>query len=354
MDTLNRVADAAQPACADARLGRMPAEWEPHAGCFMGWPGNPDAWGRDLEGIQRNYVDVARAIARFEPVTMVADPSAAAQARRRLDGNVTIIELPLNEAWLRDSGPAFVRRDDGTLAGVAWRFNGWGGASPDFAPDSLLARRLLAVLGLPVANSALAMEGGAVHVDGQGTLLTTDTVVLAANRNPGIARATAEAEFSRLLGIEKTIWLPGNPYEKGTDGHIDCIACFVRPGVALFETSASTKAELRAVAERNRSALEGQRDARGRSIQLLYIQEAPELDRPVVPGWGYCGSYLNFYIANGGIVMPKFGIAQDETARAIVAAAFPDRIVVQVDVSEIASCGGGIHCITQQWPTASG
>jgi agmatine deiminase len=350
MDYRDKAPGAPLPASADQPLGRMPAEWEPHAGCFMGWPGNPEAWGRDLDGIQRNYVAVAQAIAGFESVTMVVDPSAAAQARRQLGGGIAIIELPLNEAWLRDSGPAFVRRGDGSLAGVAWRFNGWGGASPDFAPDSLLARRLLARLNLPVANSALAMEGGALHVDGEGTLLTTDTVVFAANRNPGIARATAEAEFSRLLGIEKTIWLPGNPFEKGTDGHIDCIACFVRPGVALFETSASTREELRAVTARNRHALEGQRDARGRTIELLYIREAPELERPVVPGWGYCGSYLNFYIANGGIVMPKFGIAEDVAARAVVAAAFPDRIVVQVDVSEIASCGGGIHCITQQQP----
>lgn len=350
MDKLDETPEPGLPASADPRLGRMPAEWETHASCFMGWPGNREAWGRDLDGIQGNYLGVAQAIAGFEPVTMIVDPAAASEARRRLGAGIEIIELPLNEAWLRDSGPSFVRRGDGTLAGVAWRFNGWGGASVDFTPDRLLARRLLSHLGLPVASSALAMEGGALHVDGEGTLLTTDTVVFAANRNPGITRETAEAEFSRLLGVEKTIWLPGNPYEKGTDGHIDCIACFVRPGVAMFETSAATREELRAVTERNQRALESQRDAKGRSIELLYIQEAPELGRPVVPGWGYCGSYLNFYIANGGIVMPKFGIREDEAAREIVIAAFPDRAVVQVDVSEIAGCGGGIHCITQQRP----
>ena len=350
MDHPSELPMVSQPATADAPVGRMPAEWEPHAGCFMGWPSSRKNWGRDLDGIQADYARVAQAIARFEPVTMIVDPTAVAEARRRLGAEIEILELPLNEAWLRDSGPSFIRRPDGTQAGVAWRFNGWGGASPDFAPDSLLARRLLARLGLPVASSALAMEGGALHVDGQGTLLTTETVVFAANRNPGIARETAEAEFARLLGIEKTIWLPGNPYEKGTDGHIDGIACFVRPGVALLETSASTRQELRAVAERNRRSLEGQRDAKGRPIELLYIQEAPELGRAVAEGWGYSTSYVNFYIANAGVVMPKFGIPDDDRAKAIVAAAFPDRAVVQVDISEIASGGGGIHCITQQRP----
>ena len=350
MDYSNDMLKANGPAKVDRPVGRMPAEWEPHAGCFMGWPSSRKNWGRDLDGIKSDYARVAQAIARFEPVTMIVDPTAVAEATRRLGAEIEILELPLNEAWLRDSGPSFIRRPDGTLAGVAWRFNGWGGASPDFAPDSLLARRLLAHLGMPVASSALAMEGGALHVDGQGTLLTTETVVFAAHRNPGIARETAEAEFARLLGIEKTIWLPGNPYEKGTDGHIDGIACFVRPGVALLETSASTREELRAVAERNKRSLEGQRDAKGRPIELLYIQEAPELGRTVAEGWGYSASYVNFYIANGGVVMPKFGIPEDDPAKAIVAAAFPDRIVVQVDISEIASGGGGIHCITQQRP----
>jgi agmatine deiminase len=350
MNRLNEMPEVARPASADMPLGLMPAEWEPHAGCFMGWPSNPRAWGRDLDGIQRDYVRVAQAIAGFEPVTMIVDPSSVAEARRRLGNGIDILELPLNEAWLRDSGPSFIRRADGRLAGVTWRFNGWGAASPDFASDTLLARRLLAHIGMPVASSALAMEGGALHVDGEGTLLTTETVVFAANRNPGITREAAEAEFSRLLGVEKTIWLPGNPYEKGTDGHIDGIACFVRPGLVLFETSVSMREELRAVTERNHRALEGQRDAKGRPIELLYIQEAPELGRAVSEGWGYSRSYVNFYIANGGIVMPKFGIPEDDAARQAVAAAFPDRAVVQVDISEIAGGGGGIHCITQQLP----
>src|SRR5262249_32094379 len=143
-----------------------------------------------------------------------------------------------------------------------------------------------------------------------------------------------------------TIWLPGNPYEKGTDGHIDGIACFVRPGLVLFETSASNKEELRAVTERNRRALADQTDAKGRAIDLIHVQEAPDLGRAVSNDWGYSTSYVNFYIANGGIVMPKFGVPADDAALAAVAAAFPRHAVVQVDISTLAAGGGGIHCIT--------
>jgi agmatine deiminase len=350
LEQMTERSEASAWTSADAPVGRMPAEWEPHAGCFMGWPANPKAWGRDLADVQRDYVAVAQAIRRFEPVTMLVEPDAVADARRQLGTDIAIIPLPLNEAWLRDSGPSFVKRPDGALAGVAWRFNGWGGASPDFAPDTLVARRLLGILGLPVASSALAFEGGALHVDGEGTLLTTETVVFAKNRNPGITRAAAEAEFARTLGIAKTIWLPGNPYEKGTDGHIDGIACFVRPGRVLFETSASSREELRGVTERNRRALEGQTDARGRALEFDYVQEAPDLARGTSEGWGYSTSYVNFYIANGGVVMPKFGVPADDAARAAIAAAFPDRVVVQVDISTLAGGGGGIHCVTQQQP----
>src|SRR5262249_52615623 len=210
MTRLEQMPDRPLPASADAPVGRMPAEWEPHAGCFMAWPGNAKAWVSRLADVQRDFIAVAKAIRQFEPVTMLVDPEATADARRQLGPDIEIVPLPLNEVWLRDTRPSFVKQRDGTLAGVAWRFNGWGGASRDFAPDTLVARRLLEILGLPIASSALAFEGGALHVDGEGTLLTTETVVFAKNRNPGITREAAEAEFARTLGIEKTIWLPGN------------------------------------------------------------------------------------------------------------------------------------------------
>jgi agmatine deiminase len=329
---------------------RMPAEWEPHRGCFMAWPRNGEAWERDPDAVRRDYATIAHAIRRFEPVIMIVDPGQVAEARRQLSAEIELVALPFDEPWMRDMGPSFVKRGDGAVCAVSWRFNGWGGYAPAFERDARLGRKLAQHLQIPLIGSVLAVEGGALHVDGAGTLLTTETVLFNKNRNPGLTREAAEDEFARTLGIAKTIWLPGNPYEKGTDGHIDGIACFVRPGTVLFETSASSRPEMRETTERNRRALEGQSDARGKPLEILTIREAPD-GRHGTRGWGYSTSYVNFYIANGGVVMPSFGLAkEDAAARETVAALLPDREVVQVDISTLAAAGGGIHCITQQWP----
>ena len=327
---------------------RMPAEWDPHRRCWMGWP-LPSLWGRDLDAVEADYAAVAHAVARFEPVVMLVDPSAAPRARRALGDGIEVVEVPMDDAWLRDSGPSFVV-EDGALAAVTWRFNGWGGANPEFGKDAAIGAFVAARAGATRVPSALAMEGGAIAVDGAGTLLTTDTVAFNANRNPGLSRDLAEAEFARTLGVSKVIWLPGSDQEFGTDGHIDGMACFVRPGVALYERAAPDGPS-HAISEANRQALEGQTDAQGRPIEIIYMDEAPAPHRANRRGdWGYCLSYVNFYIANGGIVMPRYGVPQDDAARAIVAGAFPDREVVQVDITTLAGGGGGIHCITQQEP----
>lgn len=332
-------------------MRRMPAEWEPHDCCWMVWPDNA-MWEGILPQVEAEYAAVAQAIRRFEPVRVIANPHSAARARRLLGADIDVVELPLDDAWFRDAGPSFVRQEDGSVAGVCWRFNGWGGANEEFAKDAALARAALNHIGVPAVTSALAMEGGALAVDGQGTLLTTETVVFADNRNPGLTKAHAEAEFARALGIEKVIWLPGNNAEFGTDGHVDGIACFVRPGVVLFEQSAVASGPGFETTERNRRALEGQTDAKGRPIEMVFLREAPPLAREGQGDWGYCRSYVNFYIANGGVVMPKFGIPEDAAALEAVQAALPGRKVVQVDVSTISQGGGGIHCITQQQPAA--
>ncbi|RVU38867.1 agmatine deiminase family protein [Hwanghaeella grinnelliae] len=327
----------------------MPAEWERHDCCWMAWPDHP-MWEGILPQVEAEYAAVAQAIRQFEPVRVIANPHSASRARNLLGADIDVLELPLDDAWFRDAGPSFVRRDDGGIEGVCWRFNGWGGANAEFEKDAALGRATLDRVGLPAVTSALAMEGGALAVDGAGTLLTTETVVFNQNRNPGLTRQHAEAEFARTLGIRKVIWLPGNTAEFGTDGHIDGIACFVRPGVVLFEDPAIASGPGFDTAEGNRRALEGQTDAEGRPIELIFIREAPPLAREGQGDWGYCRSYINFYIANGGVVMPKFGIPEDDAARDAVAAAFPDRTVVQVDVSTVSQGGGGIHCITQQQP----
>lgn len=331
-------------------LNRMPAEWEPHARCWMVWPYRPDLWVHPLEAVQKDYAAVAHAVRRFEPVTMVVDPTARAVAHDVLGSDIELVEIPIEDSWLRDAGPSFVATPDGRKAGVCWRFNAWGGKTTEFARDARLAPRILASLGVEAIHSALAFEGGGISVDGEGTLLTTETCVLNANRNPGILKEKVEAEFARTLGIEKVIWLPGDPYETGTNGHVDGIACFARPGVVLFEESAYEKGKYFEVTERNRAALTRQTDAAGRPIELIFLTEAERRNSEATANFSYSTSYINFYIANGGIVMPAFAEASDAAAREAVAAAFPDHEVTVVDISVLASGGGGIHCITQQEP----
>lgn len=325
----------------------MPAEWAPHQRCWMAWPSRADQYSARLPSMQRAYARVAQAIRQFEPVTMLASPEAAAEAARLCGPEITVLPFDIDDAWLRDSGPSFLRHASGRRAGVSWRFNAWGGKHEPWDKDDALAGSLLERLGLPCYRSPLILEGGAFHVDGEGTLLTTESCVLNPNRNPDWSKEEAEAEIKQALGVEKVIWLPGDPGEKETDGHVDGLACFVRPGVVLVETNPYPDDPHSAVLRENLKALLGQRDARGRKLEFLFIEEAADAQ---ATSEIFSRSYINFYLANGGVVMPGFGIEADSRIREVVEAAFPDRRVVQVDISDIAPGGGGIHCITQQEP----
>jgi agmatine deiminase len=334
-----------------AELGyRMPAEWAPHECCWMAWPSRADQWVEGLTGPQQNYAEVARAIRRFEPVRMVVEPYRVDEARAQCGPDIELIALPFEDPWIRDCGPSFVTHRSGARAGTAWRFNAWGGKLPDYGESARLAARVLGMSGAPMYQSSLCLEGGAIHTDGEGTVITTESVVLNANRNPGISKAAAERELCAALGASKVIWLPGDPesvYVDITDGHVDGLVSFVKPGVVIFESDPkATGAALRLAAD-NRRALESATDARGRRLQIISIDDAYEV---ATSHRLFSRSYVNFYIANGGIVMPGFGVPGDARARAVIQAAFPDREVLQVDITYLASGGGGIHCITQQQP----
>lgn len=334
---------------------RMPAEWEAHSRTWMVWPYRPAMWAPDLAAVQADYAAVAQAIARFEPVRMIVDPSALEGARQMCGAGVELVAYANDDSWFRDTGPSFVYQNSETAqnpakAGVSWRFNAWGGKTDAFDADAALAPKVLADLERPVLHSALAVEGGALHVDGEGTLLTTESCVLNPNRNPGLTKAKAEAEFARTLGVEKTIWLPGNPFETGTDGHIDGIACFTGPGKVLVERDHDAKGEEAAVARRNLEILQSARDAKGRSLEITLIDAAPRRSVATTENFDFCNCYINFYLCNGGVVMPGFDLPCDAAARAVVQQAFPDREVVQVPILALATGGGSIHCITQQEP----
>ncbi|MGA2841293.1 MAG: agmatine deiminase family protein [Steroidobacteraceae bacterium] len=330
---------------------RMPAEWAPHECCWMAWPSRADQWPDGLGGAQSNYAAVAHAIRRFEPVRMVVEPSGTKQARALCGSDIELIELPIDDPWMRDSGPTFLASAaGGACAGTAWRFNSWGGKSPEYADNARLAGRVLSIAGRPVYQSSLCLEGGAIHTDGEGTVITTESVVLNANRNPGITKSAAERELCEALGATKIIWLPGDPeslFTDITDGHVDGLVSYVGPGLVLYESDPSASGPTLKLAAENRHALETATDASGRRLKIISIDDAYEVKTPHAL---FSRSYVNFYIANGGIVMPSFGVPGDARARAVVQAAFPGREIVQIDITHLASGGGGIHCITQQQP----
>lgn len=325
----------------------MPAEWEMHDRCWMAWPSRDDLWP-DIAATQQAFADVARVIRRFEPVTMVAHPAQVENAKQYCGTAVEVVAFDINDSWTRDSGPTFLIDGKGGLAGTAWRFNAWGNKHQPWFDDAKLAERILHHEQASVYRSPLVFEGGALHVDGEGTLLTTETVVFNDNRNPGLSRAEAEREIRHALGVEKIIWLPGDPDEYETNGHVDGIACFARPGVVLYETNPDPDDPHGKVLQENWRALRAAKDAKGRSLELIPIEEASNV---VGEGDIFCRSYVNFYIANNGIVAPKYGIPADERTRELLARVFPDREVAQVDINAIAPGGGGIHCITQQQPS---
>lgn len=332
----------------------MPAEWARHAATWMAWPHNQalweTTWGVTLAQVQQDFARVANAIARFEPVKMIVDPSAVVGAKALCGPGIELIEHAVNDSWCRDSGPTFVCHPQLGTAGVSWRFNAWGGKSAHDLDESL-ARRVLNHLGLACFGTPLSNEGGAIHVDGEGTLITTESVLLNPNRNSGVSKAEMEDIFARLLGIKKTIWLPGDPdYVTGdmTDGHVDGVCAFARPGVLLVDATHDQHSIYAEVVRENRRALALATDAQGRRFEMVDLYEAT--DAVDTEAEVFCASYTNFYIANGAIIMPAYGIATDQVAAEVLAQAFPGREIVPVQINHLAHGGGGVHCITQQQP----
>lgn len=332
----------------------MPAEWSHHAATWMVWPHNQalweSTWGVTLSLVQQDFARVATAIARFEPVKIIVDPSAIASAKALCGHGIELIVQAVNDSWCRDSGPTFICHPQQGTAGVSWRFNAWGGKSAHDLDESL-GRRVLNHLGLECFGTPLCNEGGAIHVDGEGTLITTESVLLNPNRNPGMSKAEIEDIFARLLGIKKTIWLPGDPnYVTGdmTDGHVDGVCAFARPGVLLVDATHDQHSTYAQVVRENRRALELASDAQGRRFELIELYEAT--DAVDTDAEVFCASYTNFYIANGAIIMPAYGIGADQVAAEVLAQAFPGREIVPVRINHLAHGGGGVHCITQQQP----
>jgi len=324
----------------------MPAEWAPHSCTWMAWPGREGLWSNDL-ATRQAYANVANTIARFEPVKMLVPTRHLGDARSYLGDKVEVIKMAIDDSWARDSGPNFLINDKGELAGSAWRFNGWGGKYHPYDQDALMASRILEREGARIFSSELTAEGGGITIDGEGTIITTESCFLNPNRNPGWSKQEVEVELCRTLGAEKVIWIPGDVNDTETDGHIDGIAAFVEPGVVLVEVEADQDDPYYSVGQENTHALRDQTDAKGRSLHLEFINSGSYAD--VITGKD-CRSYINSYLANGAVIVPGYDHERDEKAVETYRHLYPDREVVQVQIKDIAEGGGGIHCITQQQP----
>ncbi|MFF8513412.1 agmatine/peptidylarginine deiminase [Streptomyces sp. NPDC015492] len=329
---------------------RMPAEWSEHEGCLMAWPTRPDLWGSVLADVKEEYANVAQAIAAFEPVTMVAPVGHGDDARTHCGSGITVVELPLDDSWFRDSAPLFVLGGDGRRAGVDFRFNAWGRKHHPYDSDDRISALLLEHLGVDRVASEMILEGGAITVDGEGTLITTEQCLLHPNRNPGMNRDEIEAELKSRLGVTKVVWLPyGGLLDTETDGHVDGVCAFAAPGRVVVSLPDDPDHPDYARMRANRAVLEATTDARGRSLEIV---DVPQTAFVHVAEGEVEVSYLNYYVANGGVVVPVAGLPQDDEALAVIAAAHPGRKVVGVQALAIAFGGGGVHCITQQIPVA--
>jgi len=332
----------------------MPPEWARHACCWMAWPCREDGF-YDIEAARDVSALVAREIARREPVRMIANPKDVDEARRRCSTRprpastaVEIVALPTDDSWTRDTAPTFLIDRHGALGGVEWRFNSYGGLHDDYGETAQMARRIIELTGARRFSAPIVLEGGALHTDGEGTLLTTEDVVLDERRNPGLPRADAEEVLRAYLGVEKVIWLSAALEHDNTGGHVDTLACFVAPGVVAALSCADPGDPQFEPLRENVSRLAAAETASGRRLEVVEIdQPARRLDDD---GHRISASYINFYIANGAVIVPGFDDPHDEPARETLTRLFPGREVVQLPTAELARVAGNIHCITQQQP----
>ena len=323
----------------------MPGEWTEHDCCWMAWPCRNGIWSNNKETMQE-YANVAHAIARFEPVKMLVPPERIDSAIKLLNQNIEILEIEIDDSWARDSGPNFLIGGD-NLAGSDWIFNAWGEKYHPYDQDAQMAKRILKSAYADIFPSWLVAEGGGITVDGEGTIITTESCLLNKNRNPIRNRLEIENELCRTLGGSKVIWLPGDVDETETDGHIDGIAAFIEPGRILVEVNSDKSDPHYKVGIDNTNALKNKTDAKGRKLQIEFIEEGI-YHKDI---WnGGCSSYINSYLANNAVIVPAYGYDRDHLALETYTGLYPNREIIQVPIHNIATGGGGIHCITQQQP----
>jgi agmatine deiminase len=348
---------------------RMPGEFEPHSKTWMLWPDRPDNWREDAIPAQKAFVDVAKAISQFEPVVMGVNQSQFENARKMLPSPIQVVKIPNNDAWMRDCGPTFVINNAGSVRGIDWIFNAWGGLESGlYFPwdlDEAVPKQVLELEGLDGYKAPIILEGGSIHVDGEGTVITTEECLLNPNRNPTLTKIEIEEALWKYLNVTKIIWLGKGVYNDETSGHVDNLCCFVEPGVLALTWTEDQYDPQYQISMDALHRLEDTTDARGRKLFIHKIhQPAPVFitekeaegvviipgTKPRMPGDRMAASYVNFYLCNGGAVVPTFDDPHDQIALDKLQRVMPERKVVGVPAREILLGGGNIHCITQQQP----
>ncbi len=348
---------------------RMPAEYERQKQIWMCWPERTDVWRDGARPAQQAYVEVAKAIRRFEPVTMLVNARQYDHARATLPPEIRVVEMSMNDAWARDTGPVFLINDAGELRACDFEFNAWGGLTDGlFFPwdlDDRLARKICELEMIDsYRTDGFVLEGGSFHVDGEGTVLTTEMCLLSKGRNPQLTKEQIECKLRVYLNAEKVIWLKDGIDPEETNGHIDDVACFVRPGEVVCLNEENPNSPFYQASQNALHQLSQEKDAKGRSLKVHrlccpkepirlpqdYVIDNTETAKKRSTSDICIASYVNFLIVNGGLIVPQYDDENDALAIKQLQEVFPDRQVVGVHTREIVYGGGNIHCITQQQP----
>lgn len=338
--------DAATPLESLPAGARVPAETDPHERTLIAWPTEARReilWGDQLDAARELHALIAHAIARFEPVLLVADPAEADDAARYIKSdNIEVLAEPIDDSWLRDSGPVFATAVDGSRQALCFRFTGWGGSFTPFDRDATIAPRLAEYLEIPAYEVGIAGEGGAIATDGAGTVVTTERCLLNPNRNPGRTKAELDRILRRAYGADQVIWLAdGIAEDEGTDGHVDNVVAFFAPRRCLLQGCNDPANPNHEIARANRSALER---------AGIEVAEVPVLPYATVDDTRLPVPYVNLYPINGAVIVPVAGDPADGSVLELVGRCFPGRDVIGVPGAVLAYGGGGVHCITQPVP----
>lgn len=350
---------------------KMPGEFEKHHGCLMIWPERPGSWIYGAKAAQKAFAEIASAIGKTEQMYMLASKEQTENARNMLPDYVKVITMESDDSWARDVGPTFVKNKEGHVRGINWTFNAWGGTFDglyaDWSKDDRVAKAFMEILGTDCYDAApFVLEGGSIHSDGDGTMIVTEACLLSGGRNPQLTKEQIEDKLKEYCNIEKVIWLPCGIYNDETNEHVDNVCAYTAPGEVVLAWTEDENDPQFEMSKRCLRVLERELDAKGRKIKVrkLLIPKKPVcITEEELKGFAFeegedereagerlAASYVNFYIANGSIILPQFQDEHDQLAIAVMKEAFPDREIIPIYARDIIVGGGNIHCITQQIP----